>query len=253
MKYPYIVFCSLVILVSACSTKRKLESGAVPNRSKAEVYQALVDRNIDFEWFSAKAKTQLETPDESVSGTMNLRVKRDSAALVAVSKFGIEAARVFMDKKEYTVLYRLEGAYEINPIDKLSDIFSVAASFEDIQQLMFGNVILADSSQMVMRKDSIYYVVDANVDDLRLSYFVNGYTLALDKMMVKDKQNRVATTVYSDYRSVGDYGKVAYERNLTFPVSKSENGSINISFSEFDINVPKEFKFSIPSRYERIN
>lgn len=252
MKNNLIILIAFLV-VSACSTKKKLSTGDVPNRTKAEIYQSLVDRNIDFEWFSGKAKTQLETPDESVSGTMNLRVKRDSAALVAVSKFGIEAARVLIDKNEYTVLYRLEGVYETNPIDKLSDIFSVAASFEDIQQLMFGNVILADSSQMVMRKDSVYYVVDANVDDLRLSYYVNGYTLALDKMVIQDRQGRVATTTYKDYRPVGKHGSIAYERNLVFPLSKSENGSINISFSEFDINVPKEFKFSIPSRYEKIN
>ncbi len=252
MKYHLIVI-SIIAILSACSTKKKLERGAVPTRSKAEIYQSLVDRNIDFEWFSGKAKTQLETPDESVSGTMNIRVKRDSAALVAVSKFGIEAARVLIDKKHYTVLYRLEGVYETNPIDKLSKVFSVAASFEDIQQLMFGNVILADSSEMMLHKDSIYYIVDAKVDGLLLSYYVNGYTLALDKMVIEDTKGRVATTIYSDYRRVGKHGNIAYERNLTFPFSNTESGNINISFSEFDINVPKEFKFSIPARYERIN
>ncbi len=252
MKY-HLILVSLLVIISACSTKRKLEIGPIPDRTKAEIYQSLIDRNIDFEWFSGKAKTQLETPEESVSGTMNIRVKRDSAALVAVSKFGIEAARIFIDKNDYTVLYRLEGVYETNPIDKLSKIFSVGASFEDIQQLMFGNVILADSSDMKLSKDSIYYIADAKVDGLKLSYYVNGYTLALDKMVVQDVKGRIATTIYSDYKPVGKHGLVAHERFLTFPFSNTESGSINISFSEFDINVKKEFKFSIPSRYERIN
>ena len=55
-----LIILIVFLVVSACSTKKKLSTGDVPNRTKAEIYQSLVDRNIDFEWFSGKAKTQLD-------------------------------------------------------------------------------------------------------------------------------------------------------------------------------------------------
>lgn len=58
--------------------------GPVPERSMEEVIAALKNRNIDFQWFSAKASTSLESPDENISGTLHVRMKSDSIIWVAV-------------------------------------------------------------------------------------------------------------------------------------------------------------------------
>ncbi|MBC7884861.1 MAG: DUF4292 domain-containing protein [Saprospiraceae bacterium] len=251
MRYIIFIFCITFLL--SCRSTKNLHHGPVPTRTKAEIYQALVNRNIDFTWFDGKMDTHLESPDENISGSMMVRMKKDSIIWIAVKKFGIEAARVLIDPKKYTVLYRFEGVYETNPVSKLNELFSVAANFEDAQQLMFGNVILADSSQMTLSKDSVYYKLQARIDDLLLSYYLNGYTLELEKMLITDQMNRTATALYSDYRNVAGYGRISYERNFIFPYEKEGTARINIKFSELTINVPKEIKFSIPDSYEKIN
>ncbi|MBK9736015.1 MAG: DUF4292 domain-containing protein [Saprospiraceae bacterium] len=246
----YLVF--LLILFS-CGTSRRLITAPLPERTKSDIYTALVNRNIDFKWFSGRMSTELDSPDEHVSGSMAIRMKKDSLIWVVVKKFGIEAARVLIDREKYTVLYRLESMYETSPVSKLNELFSVAANFDDMQQLIFGNVILADSSSMMIRKDSIYYIAEATHDDLHLKYYVNGYTMELDKMAITDKMNRTAQAMYSDYKHIGRHGKVSFDRTLIFPYNDEHDASINIRFSEMDIDVAKEFKFSIPESYEKIN
>lgn len=249
MKYLSLI---LAIFLVGCATKKSIHKGPIPVRSNQQLLNALVKRNIDFEWFHGKMSTRISSPDENISGSMVVRMKKDSIIWVAVKKFGIEAARVLVDQNEYTVLYRLEGYYETNPVSKINEIFSVATNFEDAQQLMFGNVILPDSSQVKVTQDSVYYVMDAKVDDLLMKYYIHAYTLELERMTITDKANRQVTAYFSDYREVAGFGKVAFDRRFNFPYESQGQANIELKFSEIEINVPKEIKFSIPSSYERL-
>ncbi len=240
-----------ILTIMACKTTKRLVP--LPERSQEDIIQALKKRNIDFQWFSGKVSTSMESPDENVSGSMTVRMKKDSVLWVAVKKFGIEAARLLVEKNQYTILYRLESAYESGNISQINDIISVTANFEDIQQLMFGNVILPENEQIDFRKDSVYYVIHTKVDGVTLEYFVNGHNLQLEKMNITDKMNRTANAQYTDYRNIAGFGNVAYERTFVFPYSNTANATINMKFSEIEIDVPKEIKFSIPKSYEKIN
>jgi len=245
-----IALLCLISLISCRTTKRL---GPLPERTQEEVIAALIKRNIDFQWFSGKMSTSVESADENVSGSMMVRMKRDSVLWVAVKKFGIEAVRLLVEQDQYTILYRLESAYESGNISQINDIISVTANFEDIQQLMFGNIILPENNQVDFRKDSIYYVVHTKVDDIILEYFVNGYNLQLEKMKITDKMNRTAVAQYTDYRQIAGFGEVSYERTFILPFSNVSNATIHMKFSEIEIDVPKEIKFSIPKSYEKIN
>ncbi|MGB4958583.1 MAG: DUF4292 domain-containing protein [Saprospiraceae bacterium] len=247
----FVVFFLVVFMVNGCRTIKKLPP--LPPRSKEEVVQTLLKRNIDFQWFSGKMSTSIESPDENASGSMIVRMKKDSAILVAVKKFGVEFARLFVDKESYTIIYRFDSAYETGPIAQINDIITISADYTDLQELMFGNVVLPDGNDIAFDKDSIYYTLKTQVDDIHLEYFVNGYTLELDKLKITDKMSRVATAIYSDYKVVEGFGKIAYDRTFYFPYSASETATIQMRFSDIEINVPKDLKFSIPDRYEKIN
>jgi len=241
----------IILLTLGCSTKKRL--GPLPERSKQEVLSALLQRNIPFDWFYGKLSTSIKSPDESVSGSMQVRMKKDSILWLVVKKFGFEAARILADKKQYTIIYRFTNEYEDGPISEINDIMSLSANFEDLQELLFGNVILPDETQTSFKKDSIYYVISTTVDDLTLHYYVNGYTLQLDKMIIIDRMNRQATANYSDYKLIPGFGSLPYYRHIEFPYNNVENATIEMKFSEIEINVPKEILFSIPSHYEKAN
>lgn len=246
-----ILLLFIIIILGSCKTTKRL--GPMPERTMEEVISALKSRNIDFQWFSAKASTSLESPDENVSGTLNVRMKSDSILWVTVKKIGIEAARILADKNNYTIIYRFESAYEVWPLKHLKSYVHTDAEFYDIQQLLFGNVIIPDVANSEFLKDSIYYVIKTNSDDLMLTYHINGYNLELEKMEISDKMGRTATAHYSDYRPVGTHGQFSFQRVYRFPNPSGEYGTITMDLSDVEIDIPKEINFSIPSHYERIN
>jgi len=245
-----IIFLSFVVFLIACSTTKKIANPA-PERTKEELITALNSRNINFEWLNVKAKTSIESPDETGSADMILRMRKDSIIWIVVKKFGIEAARIQVDKKEYTMLYRLEGLYETNSIDKVNELFSLSADFNDMQQLLFGNVLLPDSAMTQVVEGDNFYLLSALVDGLAISYKIDAYTLELRQISITDALGRTAEVYYDDYRPVDGFGSISMERKFVFPVDGGI-ATMKLKVSEIEINVPKEIKFNIPKSYERI-
>ena len=247
----YFLFLSvLFILLSSCKSKKILQP--TPERSKSEIIQSLLERNIDFMWFNAKMSVYIDSPDEKISGSIHAKMIKDSSILISLKKFGIEAARVFADQKNYTVLYRFEAAYESGSIDQFKKFLTFSTNFEDLQQLFAGNIILPDTSSTTLSKEGNSYIVSSHVDDLFIQYYVDSRKLELSKMLITDNSNRTATIQYEDYRDIPSIGIVAFSRNFTVPINSNENANMELKFSNIEINKPFEIKFSIPSNYERM-
>lgn len=241
----------VIMLAGGCKTISRQQR--VPETNVDEVMELLQKRNIPFEWFNGKMSTSLDSPDEQISGSMILRMKRDSAVWVAVRKFGIEAARVWVDKESYTILYRLESAYESGSIARISELFSVSADFKDIQSLMVGNSLLPRKEDATLRYDSSYYVLEAPVNGLHLAYYIHAFSKSLDKIKIRDKMNRNAEIHLKDYRLLPGFGYVAHDRTYKFPYNNNLYATLQMKFSEIEINTPREIKFTIPANYEKIN
>ena len=234
----------------SCATQKKVN---IVERSNEELISALNNRNINFTWINAKLSTSIDNPDEKISGTMQVKMQKDSAILVSVKKFGIEAAKIYVDPKSYTILYKFESAYEVESLDKIKNIFAVNAAFTDLQQLLVGNVMIPELSSAVISKTTDHYILKSQEDNLALEYTINGNSLELAQLKITDLQNRTVVIQYSDYRMYPGKGKIAYQRSVSYPYSDTENGSLELTISEIVIDKPSEIKFSIPGHYEKIN
>lgn len=242
---------SLSFLISCAGSKKLVQKELVPITND-DVLAALEKHNFDFNWLSAKANTELESPDERVSGSMIFRLKKDSAVWVVVKKLGIEFARVLVTPADYTVLYRMEGVYEKSSIQNIKKIVGVDLNFEDLQQWLFGNIILPDSQSVNIALVPPHYIVKSQQPDFLVTYYLNGYSLLVDKIQMEDIRKRVITAEYNEYTKLNNGKLTPYERLLTFPYSETENASIKLKFSEFEVDIPKELKFDIPSHYREI-
>jgi hypothetical protein len=240
-------------LYFSCSTTKNLKSLSLYPRTKSELYTALENRNIDFQWFTGKASTSYESPEEGISGSIDIRMRKDSIVWVAAKKLGIEAVRVLIDAHEYTVLNRIMGEYQKGSTSEINTIIPVVASFEDMQQLIFGNVILPDSSRMSIEHDSVYHVISWVDEGMHFRYYLHSHSLALERISITDRARRTSTASYSDYRNIVGFGMIPYERIFTFPYDSEGNTTMSFSFSEIAINEPKAIKFTIPNSYERVN
>lgn len=247
-----LLFCTFLLVIFAnCSTKKIVQP--VPELSKADIIQLLLDRNINFKWFDAKMNAYIDSPDEKVSGSIHAKIIKDTSMIISLKKFGIEAARVFADKENYTILYRFDAAYESGTIDQIKRILTFSADLQDLQQLLVGNIILPDTSHTQIVKDTDHYILTSDVDDLKLQYFVDARQFQVSKMYITDNSNRTATIQFDDYREVAGVGKVAFKRNFTVPYNGNGTASMELKFSNIEVDRPFAIKFSIPSNYERLH
>ncbi len=240
----------LLLVMSGCKTKKVI--APITERSKDEVLKSLLERNIDFRWYEAKMSAYIDSPDEKISGSIHTKMVKDSSMLISLKKFGIEAARVYADKYNYTVLYRFDAAYESGHINDIKKIMSFSVGLEDLQQLLSGNIILPDTAQTTITKVDNQYQVTSSVDGLWMQYFVNIHNLELTKMTITDQSNRKATITFQDYKNVPGVGNVAFTRNFSVPYNSHGDANLELKISSIEINKPFVIKFSIPNNYERL-
>jgi hypothetical protein len=128
----------------------------------------------------------------------------------------------------------------------------VSLDFTDLQEAIFGNVILLDTISMQVEQEGIHYILKGIDQDLQLKYWLNAYTLELDKALLIDHRGRTIDIQYDDYRVLDSGQKVPFFRQYTVPYDDRGNAEIIMNIKTIEINVPKKTRFSIPAHYERI-
>ena len=251
---PYLFLGALgcILLLSACSAKKVMTSGPAPIYSDDEIIQSLEDRNVSWDWLISKAGINIDSPAEKVGGTMYLRIKRDSVIWVMVKKFGVEAVRAQITPDSFQIVYRLDRSYDEGRIEDLMHHYKLDLGFEDMQQMMFGNVMLPDSANTKVKQTEAVHIVSGVSGDLKLTYSLDPYQLLLQRILLNDSRNRDVNIEYLDYREVDEFGKIPFERRYILPYSETETASLQLEFKDFEINKPRAIKFSIPSHYEKL-
>ena len=251
---PYLLLGILgsILLLSSCRTKKVIMTGPAPIHTDSEIVQSLEDRNISWDWLISKAGINIDSPSEKVGGTMYLRMKRDSVIWVMVKKFGVEAVRAQITPDSFQIVYRLDRSFDEGRIEDLMYHYKLDLGFEDMQQMMFGNVMLPDSAHTKVKQYESEHLVSGISGDLKLTYSLDPYQLLLQRILINDSRNRDVNIEYLDYRDVEEFGKIPFERKYILPYSETETASLQLEFKDFEINKPRAIKFSIPSHYEKL-
>lgn len=251
MKLYGSILCIAIMWLTACYPAKKLTSDAKVF-SQEEIIDALNRHNQDFSWFHGKASVAIRTSFESRDVQMVLRMAKDSAVWVLFKKFEVEAARVLITPQEYTVLYRLDSAFETAPLDKISEMAGLPLGFNDIQEWIFGNILLPQTDSLTIRNDKENVRVEFESDTWQLSYDLDNKNLRLKTAVIRDENNRELRFEYKDYKKTKNKQVLAHTRSIYFPEQPGVQGMIHFDFSEMELNTPKELKFVVPSHYREI-
>lgn len=241
----------LSLMITACKTGKQA-LGEIPNRGLEEVLQSLEKRNMDFKWFSAKASGDFDSPQFSGSGSMQLRIRKDSLIWMVGKKFSIEGFRTIINKDSFYLVNRLERFYGAEPLNRIHRMFGMRLYFEDMQELLAGNVLLPDTAQIqtyVQTGDKC--LLSATIDEFEVTYTFEARALRLIALTMKDRYGRRVEAQFDDYKKLHKTF-VPYQRNYTFFDETIQIAKLDVDVDEIEIDTPKSLNFSIPSHYERI-
>ena len=248
----YLFITLLVIGSFGCKSKKLIQySGPVPERSNVELFKALEDHNYPFDWYACETNIRLDTPDERVSGKAYVRMKKDSIIWSSVKKLSMEGVRTLITENTYAAINRVNHTYQRgSTTDALSKI-GITLDFLDLQEALFGNIILLDTSSISVEKENQHYILKGIDQDLQIKYWVNAYSLDLERALLIDYRGKTIDVSYKDYQVIDSGQKVPFYRHYKVPYDDRGGAEIVMKVKKIEIDIPKKTRFSIPAHYER--
>jgi len=245
---------TMALLCSACKAKKDVTSTTptVERNSTAFLIEQIKDHQIDAEWFSAKARIVPDGFGVNMSVSANIRVHKDKAIWMNVSKIGLEAGRALIRPDSVFILDRFNGIYYARPITYVESEFNLPADFTLLQEMILGNAVLLDEKNINSKKLTDRYILTGTNDDYQTEYRLGHSPYLLEEMSVNDESNQRNFFIdFEDYKEINNAINFSHQRNIQLNSEETGEGTILINFSKVEINVPKSMPFSVSSRYER--
>jgi hypothetical protein len=244
----------LICFALSCKTNKKISmDGPPPIRKQAEVLTALNKHNFDYTFFSVKASADFEYFDMQGSGSVQIRVKKDSLVWMIGKKIGIEGFRSIINKDSFFTVNRIDHSYMAEPNDDIAALFGINVPFNFIQEMMVGNIILPQSSDMITYSQNMEECqVKFNTDSYNFTYTVDARSLNLKKIQLFDRYNNSILILLDDYKKLNKL-MLPYTRKYYFSNNNRNVGKLEFEASEIELNIEKSLIFDLPLHYDRIN
>ncbi|MCB0607118.1 MAG: DUF4292 domain-containing protein [Lewinellaceae bacterium] len=248
----------LLILSTGCGSARKAaDAGAVP--ADADVLMnRLLKNQVNAKWFSAKARIEFADDSQSASGTLNIKMRKDSLIWVSVKKFGFEVARALVTPDSVYVINRLNGEYMAKDLGFIQREYQLPANLNMIQALLLGNpVFIGSTANMTIDTTGGQIHLFNGAAGRPENHFWVGPApnLLLERMSLRDNgQDRSLDMSLEDYKPANKANKdFPYLREAELFSRESGRVKVKLNFSDVDLAGPLEIKFEIPDRYKRID
>ncbi len=252
LKYIYLLI--IVLAVGACKSAKKTEATTIKDVSANKLLDHLVKNQVKADWLEAKAKISYDGEDQRVSATATIVVRKDSLVWMSVRKLGFEVARVQIDKDSVYVINRLSNEYTIQGLDYLAESYNLPANLKTIQAILLGNPVFVNTRDLQLNKEETQYHLVSNSGQMENHFWLDTASLALVRTRYGDLRNRrEVNLILDDYQPLDAEQNFSYLRQINVDSSELGEAAIEIDFSDVKINVPQEIRFSIPSRYTRVD
>jgi hypothetical protein len=245
-----LLLCVILFLASSCG---KRFAGLNWNFKDKKTLQV---NELDFDYFSAKAKLYFKDNKYDVKAKATIRIKKDSLIWMNFAAVGISGGRCLISRDSVTLLNILKKEYYVFSYEDLSEKFNYQMDFDVIQSVILGNMpkkITADDK--VTKSENFYDVVLPN-DPYLLKCKVNTKTMKLESVDIsQEESDNNAQINYDNFQLVNDHA-FAYNAmvNLTYMVKDGPvNTVIKVDYSKAQIeDKVLKFPFNVPKKYVRL-
>lgn len=255
------VMLSLVSVAMACKSKKAVvattpvvkTAPVVADKKEANI-NLLRSKNINFNTLSMKGKAKLKLPGNENTVTVNVRIQRDQKIWVSITALlGIEVARAVITPDSIMVLNKLQSTYIRQPFKYIYRYTSKQVTFEMLQDVLTGNTIntLFNAQSTLEQNAQGLWILKGN--EGTLGYNLNFNALQKPALLnLNDAKAAQALKVqYGNYQKVNEFLVPA---QITInSLSANKRVDIDFDFSKIESNVPVDFPFTVPKRYELIN
>jgi hypothetical protein len=258
--YTTIFFIAL-FLFSACNTTKKTttkETLTNKNTTPLDVFLTTLEKNkLSPEWLSAKADVNYSDQEQQIGVNTAIILRKDSALLMAFRKFGFEAARVLVTKDSIFIINRLTSEYAKKPLAFIEQKFNLPANFNTVQSFVLGNPIFLNTliKPSFQQTDSTFSLTEME-KGLEGKQIFEG-----EKSFLKNIHFQQITSVRNVNIALSKYAPTcttcknnfSYSRTVAAISPEIGEATIDLKFTEIELNKPKTMRFEIPANYRRMD
>lgn len=237
-----VIICGLFL--SSCN--KKLGS-IFSNRNKLEIL------NPEFDYLVSKAKFKFDDDGKKISANANFRIKKDSVIWVSISSFGIEGARVLIDRQNLKAIDKLNKNYYEYSFDELSQKYNFDFNYDMVQSVLLGNQIAPYKNQKYELVNE-QYVYQELLRNYNFENYIGSISRKLEKVYVTDEITKNSISVnYQDFREIDNQvfpNKV--KATISYDSPNEPDTKINIEYNKMELQTsPLKFPFSVSEKYEK--
>ena len=215
----------------------------------------LIQKNIiDFKTFSAKIKLDIDDSKGKKPDLLaNIRMIKDSAIWISISAsiLNIEVFRVLVTKDSVILLNKQDKEVQYRSINYLQEITEIPFDFKTLQNLLVGNPIFYNDSNITVRKLEDFLLVSSINKDFKnlLTISTNDNTLKHSKLDdVNFARNRTADFTYDNYEENMGFKFSTYRQIVASEKNKLD---VRMNFKQFEFNKELSVYFSVPKNYKK--
>lgn len=218
---------------------------------------SILDKNqIRPDWFSAKAQMSYNDGNQKISFTSTIISEKDKAFWMNAKKFGFEAARFMVKSDSLFAIDRLRKQYLEDNIYSLAEKFELPEAFvkelsvRNLQDIFMGNSLhsIIPYTEITVLED--HYLLSGLKQEVKSTLLIRKIDFVPLEATFTQGEMQV-NIMYKDHRLQSDF-LFSHSRTIQMN-SPDQQVNIDLSYSNIDMETPKEIVFSIPSRYSPMN
>ncbi|MCB0471953.1 MAG: DUF4292 domain-containing protein [Flavobacteriaceae bacterium] len=254
MKGVKFVFVLFLLLVYGCRSTKIAATSEAKMMSVKNIIKKYYDNGFHKQTINARLRIKYTGKSDLPNLTASLRVKKDEAIWISLSKLGFPLAKILITPTKVSYYEKINRTYFEGDFSMLSNWLGTDLDYEKIQNLILGEAILN------LKKDNYTVGVDKNFYllapkkqvDLYSIFFVlnaDNFKIKSQQVLETDTQKKLLIE-YDDYKVVdGEQFPTTVSITATDNTNKA---TIDIAYKSVEFNEPVSFPFEIPDNYRPI-
>jgi hypothetical protein len=240
-----------VMAITGCRTAKTVTGELRPLRAR-ELLKKAAENDFTYTTLSARTKIDFTNAEGSTSFRADLRMKHDSAIWLSIKPaLGLEVARVLITADTVKILDRLNKQYIRQPFSYLQQMFDIPVSFELLQQMITGELLVSNPRDVDAGVDGAFYTLEYQVDSMQHRLWLNPDQFTIAQLLIRDlAMPRMVEVHLKDYQQV-DNQWFAMDRNMK--ATAEEIFTMQMVFSRVRLNEDLTFTFQAGSNYEAVD
>jgi hypothetical protein len=236
----------------SCSTTRS-STGSTKKDSPEYLARKLESNRLSASWFEGKARIDYNDGNQVVRVNATIRMREDSAIWVAVRKLGFEVVRTLVTSDSVFIIDRFNNAFYAYDLQYLSKTYQLPANLPILQNILLGNPLSLPFISRTITPEGTDFWLEETATSHKVRHLINGDNYRMEALEYRDIQSdRKLSLQLAEYDTSTGKHNFSYLRKVTLETQESGKISVELKFSEVELNVPKDLPFDVPERYLRV-